>query len=45
MPYIAIILSIPKALIRWCGNLKGPLNERGWVKYGESAPFTSREIY
>ncbi len=36
MSDIAIILSIPKGLTRWRGNLKGLSHERGWVKSVEN---------
>jgi hypothetical protein len=32
---IALILTIPKAHMRWRGNLKGFLHERGWVKFAD----------
>jgi hypothetical protein len=36
MSNIAFILSLPKTLTRWRGNLKGLFQERGWVKYSEN---------
>ncbi len=37
MSVMAIILSIPEACTRWCGNLKGFLHEREWAKFAKKS--------